>query len=104
MIVCRFMEDIRADLDMMRRCMVFGEIVSQVDATTTPINEKLTLTNAIANPIKTHVDGFGAALFDGVVGEVTGGAVICLNGCGGLRMPKFFKSNPHGTSFFGVLK
>ena len=97
MIVCRFMEDIRADLDMMRRCMVFGEIVSQVNATATPINEKLTLTNAIANPVKTHVDGFGSPLFDGVVGDATGGAIVGLEWGWWLYMPEFFKCDAHGA-------
>jgi len=39
---------------------------------------KLSLSYAITDPIKMHVNGFGAFLFDSVIGDATGHAVVCL--------------------------
>ena len=63
---------------MMAGRVMYGEIISKVDGTFAPVNVKLTLADTIANPVKSHVDGFGAALFDGVVGDAAGGAIVGL--------------------------
>ena len=31
------------------------------------VDEELAATGAVADPVETHVDGFGALLFDGVI-------------------------------------
>jgi hypothetical protein len=49
-----------------------------------PTNDKLALANMITNPIKAHVDDFGSFLFDSVIGNAGGGAVVGLDGGGGL--------------------
>ena len=50
--------------------MMFCQIVGQlVLATSNPINFELIAVDPVLNPIKSHVDGFGSSLFDGVVGN-----------------------------------
>ena len=63
---------------MMAGRMMFGEIISKVDGTFAPVNEKLTLTDTIANPVESHVDCFGATLFDSIVGDAACGAIVGL--------------------------
>jgi hypothetical protein len=48
----------------MRRGMVIGKVVSQVVCIGAPMNDKVAMGHSIANPIKKHVDGLGAALFN----------------------------------------
>ena len=43
---------------MMGRRVVLGEIVTEVNASGFPINEKLTLPGAVMDPIEAHIDGF----------------------------------------------
>ena len=74
------MQNVVSLRNMMYRCMVFGEIVGQIDAAFAPIYEKLVLSDAIANPVKTHINGFGSALFHGIVGDTTRGSGV--GGCG----------------------
>jgi len=63
---------------MMGGGMVFCEIIHPIAVTKTPKNMKLALVDAIMDPIKMHVNGFGAFLFDGVIGNATGHAVVSL--------------------------
>ena len=46
----------------MRRGMMLGEVVSKVVAAFAPMDDILVLGDAVFNPIKMHVHGFGAAL------------------------------------------
>ena len=57
-----------ADCTMVRSWMIFSKI-GLVGGTSAPVDVKLTLANAIADPIETHVNSFGAFLFDRVVGD-----------------------------------
>ena len=59
-----------------------------------PVDLKLSLSDTIANPIKSHVDGFGAPLFDRVGGDSAGSVVVGDNRRGGLGVPHFFEGNP----------
>ena len=59
---------------MMSCRMMFRQIVGQlVLATSNPINSELIAVDPVLNPIKSHVDGFGSSLFDGVVGNTGSG-------------------------------
>ena len=64
--------------NMMDRCMMFGEIIGQIDAAFAPVDKKLLLANTIPNQVKTHVNSFGPALFDSIVGDTTRGAIVGL--------------------------
>lgn len=52
--------------------ILFGELVGAVHVSSAPVvNLEFSLADTIANPIKTHVNGFGKFLFDSVGGNAT---------------------------------
>ena len=58
---------------VVRSWMVFGDIVGEFVAfSRDPENCELTLFDSVADPVKSHVNGFGAFVFDGAVGESDG--------------------------------
>ena len=63
---------------MMCGRMMFGEVIGLVLASRPPIDVILSLANTIPDPIKAHVDCFGAFLLDGVGEDADGRAVVCL--------------------------
>ncbi len=67
---------------MMGRGVIFGKVVGTIGLSFAPIDFELTLTNAIPDPINTHVIGNAAG------GIVVGGHWGCR-----LRMPHFFECN-----------
>ena len=67
--------------------MVFGEVISAIQFGFAPIHVILALSDAIADPIEAHIDGFGPLLFDGVIGEASGGGVVGFDGSGWLYVP-----------------
>ena len=60
----------------MARGEMLGEVVGQVVGSFAPEDEELALLDAVPDPIKTHVDGFGSALLDGVVCDSRSGGVV----------------------------
>jgi hypothetical protein len=53
---------------------------------------------AVLYPVQTHVDGLGAALLDGVVGDAGSTRIVGLKRSSRLWMAKFFKDNAkHGA-------
>ncbi len=54
---------------MSLRVEVLREIIGQVFVGIDVSDSELSLTCAISNPVKSHVHGFGAPLFDGVGGN-----------------------------------
>ena len=48
---------------------MFGEIICSIQLAFSPKHMELFLLDSVADPIKAHVDGFGAALLYGVVGD-----------------------------------
>ncbi len=50
--------------NMMFGMMMFCKIVSAVGRTAAPVDEVLTLPDAVADPVKTHVHSFGTFLFN----------------------------------------
>jgi len=49
--------------------MMLGEVVGKVVAAFAPMDDVLVLGDAVLDPIKTHVHGFGAALLDCVIDD-----------------------------------
>jgi hypothetical protein len=64
--------------------MVFCKIIHAVETAFFPKDNILALANMITNPLKAHVGGFGSFLFDSVIGNAGGGAVVSLDWGGGL--------------------
>ena len=62
---------------------VLREIVREIFGAWSPNYLELPLTCAVSQPVKTHVDRFGAALFDGVVEDAFGAFVVRADHCGG---------------------
>jgi hypothetical protein len=46
----------------MGRWMVLGKVVGQVLGTRAPVNEEVTVFDAVADPIKAHIDSLGSPL------------------------------------------
>ena len=64
--------------------MVLGEVVSQVVGSFLPEDLELVLGYSISDPVESHVDGFGALLFDCAVGYALGALVVGYDDCGRL--------------------
>ena len=52
---------------VMSKRVMFCVIVGQIGYAWLPVDEELATAGAVADPVETHVDGFGALMFDGVV-------------------------------------
>ena len=52
---------------LVSRRVMFCMIVGQIGYAWFAVDEELTADGAVADPVETHVDGFGALLFDGVI-------------------------------------
>ena len=59
--------------------VVLGVIVGLVRATGFPVYAELALLHSIANPVESHVHGFGSLGFDCVVGDSFSCGVVCLD-------------------------
>ena len=49
-------------------CVMFGEVICEIEVSRCPIHVELVLFDAIPYPIEMHIDGAGALLGDSVVG------------------------------------
>ena len=77
--------------------MVLGNVVSDVVRSRAPIDDELALADAVADPVKTHVNGLGSLLFDLTVGKADGSLVINLDGGWRLEVTQFLESDADGT-------
>ena len=84
--------------------VVLGEVVSKIGGAWGPIDAKLALFDAVADPIKSHVYGFGAYLFAGTIDNSAGGGVVGGNGCSRLWVSHFLECGTEDSSLFGVEK
>jgi hypothetical protein len=69
---------------MMGRWMVLGEVVGLIGLAGLPVVDEVALVNLVADPVETHVHGFGAAFLDRVFGNAFSAFVVGLDGCGRL--------------------
>ena len=61
---------------------MFGDIISkEVVFSRGPIHDKLTLCNAVTDPMEAHIDCFASLGLDFVVGKSYGGRVVGLHWC-----------------------
>jgi hypothetical protein len=73
--------------------MMLGKLVGEIDFTGTPMDDELTLFDSIADPVETHVNCFGSALFDCFVGNASGTGIVSLAWCCCLRMSHLLECN-----------
>lgn len=83
---------------------MLGEIVCKVVTSTTPMDNELSLIDAIAYPIESHVDRLGAALLDCIVDDAGSACVVCLNEGRRLRMSHFFEDVSDHDAVLGVVE
>ena len=86
------------------RGMVFGEVVGEVVGASAPMDHKLALGHAVTDPIESHIDGFGTALFDGAIGDAGSTGVVGLDRGWGLRVAEIVERGADGGGFFAVMK
>jgi hypothetical protein len=58
--------------------MMFGKIIGKIGESQLPVDVENFVRNFVTDPIKNHVNDAGAFLFDGVVKDTIGGAVVGL--------------------------
>ena len=80
------MEIERADGAVVGGWMVLGVVIPPVVGTLLPVDFELSLANAIADPVKAHVNGFGSLLFHFVIDDAFCAGVVSLNGSWRLRV------------------
>ena len=88
---------------MVLRWVMLCEIISIILTAFSPIHEELTLLDSVSDPVKAHVDGFGAALFYCVEGESYSHFVVCLDGGRRLGMSHFCEGGSDSACFSGVV-
>jgi hypothetical protein len=89
---------------MMGGRVVFGKMVGFVETALFPAHKQCALAHAVANPTKAHVNGLRMLLFDPVIGDTSGSAVVTLDWCGRLGMTEFFKTSAQGAGFFTIVE
>ena len=82
--------------------MVLGEIIGEIISALLPMDAKLALSDTIAYPIESHVNGPRSALFDGVVGNSIGDCIVSLDWGGWLGPSHFFEGGSNGATFLPV--
>ena len=89
---------------VMVRRVVLGEVVTKVSASGFPINEKLTLSGAVLDPIEAHIDGFGYFLFDCAVGKTFHGRVVDADWSRWLQVPEFLEGSAYWHGLLAIVK
>jgi hypothetical protein len=84
--------------------MMFSKTICLVQDAYFPMDAELLLAHAVVDPAKTHVDRFGPFLFESVVGDAGGSAVVGLQGLWRLGMSEFFEDDPDGAGLFAVVE
>ena len=78
------------------------EVVREVFGAWSPNYLELSLSGTVSQPVKLHVDCFGAALFDGVVEDAFGTFVVSSDHCGRLVVSEFDERLSDGAGILGI--
>ena len=84
--------------------MMLCKIVGAVCGTAAPVDMVLTLLDAVADPVKAHVHGFGSLLLNGFVGDAAGCTVVGDHGGWWLGVAQFFEGNAQGRAFLAIVE
>jgi hypothetical protein len=82
------------------RWVMLGEVVTEVFTAVFPVDEKMVLTDVVADPIEAHIHGAGLALADGRIDYAIGSGIVGLDRRRWLGVTYF---NESGTENFGCL-
>ena len=77
-------------------------VVGEVATARLPLDDELAVLDAILEPVETHVDGLGALLFDSVVEDASGDAVVSCDDSGRLGPTHLVESGPKGNGALGI--
>ena len=83
---------------------MLGEVIGHVIGAASPVDDEITGSNTIFDPIKTHVHGLGAFLLDGAIDNTRSSRIIGLDVCGWLRMSHVNEGLSENSSFLAVVK
>jgi hypothetical protein len=78
------------------------EVVPEVFCARSPNDLKLPLAGAVSEPVKSHGNGIGAALFDGVIEDAFGAVVVCSKHCGRMVVVQFDEYLLDGARILGI--
>jgi hypothetical protein len=81
---------------------VLGEVVNVVFCVWAPYDLMLTLLGSVSEPVKTHVDCFRLALFDGVIEDSFGTLVVSSKHCGRLGVAQLKEHLSDGAAVLGL--
>ena len=93
-----------AHIAVMGDWVMLGVVITHVATAGFPEDHKLPIVNAVLQPIETHVNGFGALLFDCAIDNPTRHTVVSGEGSGGLGMAHFTEGGADGHSSLGVVE
>ena len=82
--------------------MVLAVIVTQVATSWAPVNVEHALLGPVLDPVEVHVNGLGALLLHGAIGEAAGRSVVDLDGGGRLGVPEFDEGLPDGHTVLAI--
>ncbi len=83
---------------------MFCKVISKVRGAWVPVDLELFLCDAILDPIKSHIYGFGFLLFDMFVCKTISHGVVGLNRSGWLWVAQVFKSLSHWSTLLGMVE
>ena len=86
----------RSFFDMVRGRMMLAVVISIIVTSREPIDEELTESCPVLQPIEVHVDGLRALLFYCIVCEAGARSVVYLDGSGRLGMAELFECGSYG--------
>ena len=103
--VCgRNVEDSWSDGAVIRGGEVFGVVVGEVNVARCPKNVEVTLADAVADPVETHVHGAAAFLFDCVIGDTIGACIVGLDWGWRLRVSHGDEDGAEHFRVFGIVE
>ena len=101
-ITCLHLQSVGTHFDMVLHRVMLCVVVGTVLFAWLPKDLELSLADAVSDPIKSHIHGFGAFLFDRVICYSHGCAVISNHGGGRRGMSEFFEGYAFGDSLLAV--
>jgi hypothetical protein len=69
-----------------------------------PVDKELAFGDAVFDPVEAHVNGFGATLFDSVVGYAGSTGIVSLDGSGWLGMAHLGEGGAEPGTIFGIVE